>query len=63
MITMLERRETVTGRRNGSKSSLSLIEQKRILDQATRKTAGLAARAFERTLHEEMEKKKQSSGG
>lgn len=56
MTTMLERREAATGVRKRSQSNLSLIEQKRLVEAATKKTAGLASRAFERSLGAELQK-------
>lgn len=56
MSTMLERREAATGNRSRSQSSVSIIEQKRLLEQATRKTVGLASRAFKRTFEAEVKK-------
>lgn len=63
MTTMLERREAATGHRNRSQSSVSLVEQKRLLEQATKKTAGLASRAFKRTLDAEVKKLKEAAKG
>ena len=54
MATMLERKEAATGHRG--RSSISLIEQKRLLEEATRKAAGLATRAYAKALETEMKK-------
>lgn len=56
MQTMLQRKEAATGRRDRVPTNISLVEQKRLLDEATRKTVGLASRAFRRTLELEMKK-------
>ncbi|MBZ9776827.1 hypothetical protein [Mesorhizobium sp. CO1-1-8] len=56
MTTMLERRQAATGGSGRPQSSVSLVEQKRSLEQATRKTAGLASRVFKRTLEAEVKK-------
>lgn len=56
MSTMLERREAAIGRRDRTTSRVSLVEQKRVLEKATKKTVGLASRAFRRTLDEELKK-------
>lgn len=56
MTTMLERRQAATGVRKRSQSGLSLIEQKKLIERATRKTAGLASRAYKRTLEAELKK-------
>ena len=58
MTTMLDRREAATGRRDKARSGTSLMEQKRILEQATKKTVGLASRAFTRTLEQQLERAK-----
>lgn len=58
MQTMMDRRVAATGRREKSRSGVSVIEQKRVLEQATRKTVGLASRAFKRTLDAELKKLK-----
>lgn len=58
MATMLERKEAATGHR--SRSSISLIQQKRLLEEATRKTAGLASRAYAKTHELEMRKLEES---
>lgn len=54
MATMLERKEAATGHRN--RSGISLIQQKLLLEKATRKSAGLASRAFAKALKDEMDK-------
>lgn len=56
MSTMLERREAVTGNRTKSQRNVSISQQKRILDQATKKTVGLASRAFKRAFEAELKK-------
>ncbi|MCF7645999.1 hypothetical protein KQ944_12565 [Bacillus subtilis] len=58
MLTMLERKEIATGRKDQARGSASLVEQKKVLENATRKTAGLASRAFSKTLLKELEKLK-----
>ena len=56
MQTMLQRKAAATGRRDRAASNISLVEQKRLLDEATKKTVGEASRAFRHTLDAEMKK-------
>ncbi|WP_157803296.1 hypothetical protein [Brucella pituitosa] len=60
MLTMLERKEAATGRKDKTRSSSSLVEQKDVLEKATRKTVGLGTRAFSKTLRDELAKLKAS---
>lgn len=58
---MLARKEAATGRKERSPSDMSLVEQKKRLEKATKKTVGLASRAYRRTLEEELRKLDQAN--
>lgn len=56
MMTILARKKAATDRRERSPSDMSLVEQKKRIEKATKRTVGLASRAYRRKLEEELRK-------
>lgn len=58
METLMAKREAATGRKDKPHSDVPLVEQRRQLEQGTRKTAGEASKIFREVLSREMRKLK-----
>lgn len=56
MTAMLERRAIAANAQKRPQSGASLVEERIALEKATKKTAGLASRAFEKRLAQELKK-------